>query len=37
MSSPKNSLSKSEPQFSLHNGTTTGVAAPLEGGRRQEP
>lgn len=29
MSSPKNSLSKSEPQFSLHNGTTTGVAAPL--------
>ena len=29
MSSPKNSLSKSEPQFSLHNGTTTGVTAPL--------
>lgn len=29
MSSPKNSLSKSEPQFSLHNGTTTGVSAPL--------
>lgn len=30
MSSPKNSLSKSEPQFSLHNGTTTtGVAPPL--------
>ncbi len=29
MSSPKNSLSKSEPQFSLQNGTTTGVTAPL--------
>lgn len=30
MSSPKKSLSNIEPQFSLHNGTTTtGVAAPL--------